>query len=276
VTVAVDVAPCGSRIVYVKVVVPEKSRSGTNTMWPCDAGRQRHRRTHRAHPVAQRAEAAVIAWMRHQTTAYDRRSIARVKGERREVRRRLAQRSRELLERYRRGADIDADCPLAAALALAPGAITREVEDDDDDDTGVASEGDDEGTEDADEGGEVDEGDEGDEDEVVSPPAPRTFVTPTPRTIIPAPRTPPPTNDGRREARTHEGDVDSAMRGKLGEDERQRQRQNPKREPTATKARKARLIATSGQSTRAIGSCSTARMRSRTEMATAVHLPLRA
>lgn len=68
-------------------------------------------------PVAQRAEAAVIAWMRHQTTAYDRMSIVRIKGERREVRRRLAQRSRELLDHYRRGEDIAADCPLAAALA---------------------------------------------------------------------------------------------------------------------------------------------------------------
>lgn len=38
-------------------------------------------------PLEQRAEAAVIAWMRHQTTAYDRMSIARIKGERREVRR---------------------------------------------------------------------------------------------------------------------------------------------------------------------------------------------
>lgn len=73
-------------------------------------------------PVAERAEAAVIAWMRHQTTAYDRMSILRIKGERREVRRRLAQRSRELLERYRRGEAVAPDCPLAAALA----ARTRE------------------------------------------------------------------------------------------------------------------------------------------------------
>ena len=37
--------------------------------------------------VAERAEAAVIAWMRHQTTAYDCLSIPRVAGMRREVRR---------------------------------------------------------------------------------------------------------------------------------------------------------------------------------------------
>ena len=43
-------------------------------------------------PVEQRAEAAVIAWMRHQTTAYDSMPIPRVKGKRREVRRMLAQR----------------------------------------------------------------------------------------------------------------------------------------------------------------------------------------
>ena len=54
-------------------------------------------------PVEQRAEAAVIAWMRHQTTGYDGMAIPRVKGKRREVRRMLARRSQELLDRYRRG-----------------------------------------------------------------------------------------------------------------------------------------------------------------------------
>ena len=49
-------------------------------------------------PVERRAEAAVIAWMRHQTTAYDSMPIPRVKGKRREVRRLLAQRSKELLD----------------------------------------------------------------------------------------------------------------------------------------------------------------------------------
>jgi ribose/xylose/arabinose/galactoside ABC-type transport system permease subunit len=68
-------------------------------------------------PVEQRAEAAVIAWMRHQTTGYDSMVIPRVKGKRREVRRMLAQRSKELLARYRKGETIDANCPLALALA---------------------------------------------------------------------------------------------------------------------------------------------------------------
>ena len=68
-------------------------------------------------PLAARAEAAVIAWMRHQTTAYDHMSIARIKGERREVRRRLAERSRILLSRYRAGEEVDPEtCPLAKAL----------------------------------------------------------------------------------------------------------------------------------------------------------------
>jgi hypothetical protein len=71
-------------------------------------------------PVSQRAEAAVIAWLRHQTTAYDHMTIARVKGERREVRRQLAERSRGLLERYRRGDPTAVNCPLAAALGAAP------------------------------------------------------------------------------------------------------------------------------------------------------------
>jgi hypothetical protein len=67
-------------------------------------------------PLEQRAEAAVIAWMRHQTTGYDSMSIPRVKGKRREVRRMLAQRSKELLARYRRGDVGTGDCPLAKAL----------------------------------------------------------------------------------------------------------------------------------------------------------------
>jgi hypothetical protein len=58
-------------------------------------------------PIEQRAEAAVIAWMRHQTTAYDSMKIARIKGKRREVRRMLAQRSQELLSRYRQGEVVD-------------------------------------------------------------------------------------------------------------------------------------------------------------------------
>jgi hypothetical protein len=67
-------------------------------------------------PVEERAEAAVIAWMRHQTTGYDDMVIPRVKGKRREVRRMLARRSQLLLERYRRGEQPQADCPLRAAL----------------------------------------------------------------------------------------------------------------------------------------------------------------
>ncbi len=69
-------------------------------------------------PIAQRAEAATIAWMRHQTTGYDGMQIARIKGERRHVRRQLAQRSQALLSRYRRGETIAAaSCPLQIALS---------------------------------------------------------------------------------------------------------------------------------------------------------------
>lgn len=67
-------------------------------------------------PVEQRAEAAVIAWMRHQTTGYDSLVIPRVKGKRREVRRMLARRSHELLEQYRRGKAAPDGCPLRRAL----------------------------------------------------------------------------------------------------------------------------------------------------------------
>jgi hypothetical protein len=72
-------------------------------------------------PIERRAEAAVIAWMRHQTTAYDSMKIPRVKGKRREVRRMLAQRSKELLHRYRQGLPSSPDCPLSKALGASPG-----------------------------------------------------------------------------------------------------------------------------------------------------------
>jgi len=69
-------------------------------------------------PIERRAEAAVIAWMRHQTTAYDSMKIARVKGQRREVRRMLASRSRSVLDAYRQGHSIPDSCPLKVALAI--------------------------------------------------------------------------------------------------------------------------------------------------------------
>ena len=69
-------------------------------------------------PIERRAEAAVIAWMRHQTTGYDSMKIPRVKGQRREVRRMLAERSRELLRGYRRGETAGASCPIDRAVSL--------------------------------------------------------------------------------------------------------------------------------------------------------------
>ena len=53
-------------------------------------------------PIDERAQAAVIAWMRHQTTGYDQMRIERVAGRRREVRRELAELSRALLDLHRR------------------------------------------------------------------------------------------------------------------------------------------------------------------------------
>jgi hypothetical protein len=72
-------------------------------------------------PIERRAESAVIAWLRHQTTAYDNLSIARVKGERRAVRRQLAEQSRKLLQKYRAGEAVNAaSCALQKALASPP------------------------------------------------------------------------------------------------------------------------------------------------------------
>lgn len=67
-------------------------------------------------PIAERAESAVIAWMRHQTTAYDNMVIPRIAGKRREVRRELATISRAVLDLHRRDAPhAVASCPLCAA-----------------------------------------------------------------------------------------------------------------------------------------------------------------
>ncbi len=67
-------------------------------------------------PVEERAAKAVIAWMRHQTTAYEAMQIPRIKGKRREIRRMLADRSVELLKAYREGVETSTDCPLRQAL----------------------------------------------------------------------------------------------------------------------------------------------------------------
>ena len=63
-------------------------------------------------PLPDRARAAVIAWLRHQVTNYDRMTIARVKGRRREVRRELAGKCIKILVPYRQGLDQSANCPL--------------------------------------------------------------------------------------------------------------------------------------------------------------------
>jgi hypothetical protein len=66
--------------------------------------------------IDRRAEAAVIAWLRHATTAYDSMTVARVKGARRELRRELADHSRKLLDLHRVDRPHVARCPLCAAL----------------------------------------------------------------------------------------------------------------------------------------------------------------
>jgi len=66
--------------------------------------------------IEERARHAVIAWMRHQTTAYENVKIARIKGERRAVRRELAEQSVALLSNYRQGRITSDDCPLKKAM----------------------------------------------------------------------------------------------------------------------------------------------------------------
>lgn len=67
-------------------------------------------------PIEERAAKASIAWMRHQTTTYDQLQIEKIKGERRTVRRKLAQQSVLLLNKYRNGENITSFCPLRNAL----------------------------------------------------------------------------------------------------------------------------------------------------------------
>ena len=64
-----------------------------------------------------KAALAVMAWMRHQTSAYDSTSVARVKGARRELRRQIARQSERILAKYRSGDNVDFEvCPLYRAL----------------------------------------------------------------------------------------------------------------------------------------------------------------
>jgi hypothetical protein len=71
-------------------------------------------------PIEERAAAAVIAWMRHQTTDYDDMTIARVRGARRQARRELAAVSRRVLDAHRRDVPHGLDaCPLCRAVVSA-------------------------------------------------------------------------------------------------------------------------------------------------------------
>ena len=66
-----------------------------------------------------KAALAVMAWMRHQTSAYDSTSVPRVKGARRELRRQIARQSERILANYRSGDDVNFDvCPLYKALKV--------------------------------------------------------------------------------------------------------------------------------------------------------------
>jgi len=69
-------------------------------------------------PLEERAAKAVIAWMRHKTTAYDSMVIPRIKGKRRETRIMLAKRSAEILESYRKGEAVPENCPLKIVFAV--------------------------------------------------------------------------------------------------------------------------------------------------------------
>ncbi|MDX2092439.1 MAG: DUF2293 domain-containing protein [Kofleriaceae bacterium] len=82
-------------------------------------------------PIEERAEAAVIAWMRHQTTGYDDMKIERVAGRRREVRRELAQLSRAVLDLHRRDVPhAPHACTLCMAVTRTPAPLPADPVDD--------------------------------------------------------------------------------------------------------------------------------------------------
>ena len=64
-----------------------------------------------------KAALAVMAWMRHQTSDYDSTVVPRIKGARRELRKKIARQSESILAKYRSGIDADLNlCPLYRAL----------------------------------------------------------------------------------------------------------------------------------------------------------------
>jgi hypothetical protein len=68
-------------------------------------------------PIEERATAALFAWMRHKTSSYDNIAVPHVKGARRELRKKIAARSRQILVPYRSGKDVNTEtCPLYRAL----------------------------------------------------------------------------------------------------------------------------------------------------------------
>lgn len=95
-------------------------------------------------PIEQRAEAALIAWMRHQTTSYDDMKIARVAGARREVRRELAQISRAVIDLHRTSMPhAPRACSLCSAVARASAAsaeVPAATRDDDHDEVDIDAE----------------------------------------------------------------------------------------------------------------------------------------
>jgi hypothetical protein len=70
--------------------------------------------------LEQRAEAAVIAWLRHHTTAYDDMKVSRVRGARRQVRRQLAEVSRAVLDLHRGMMHPPSGCPLCQIIQPPP------------------------------------------------------------------------------------------------------------------------------------------------------------
>lgn len=65
-----------------------------------------------------KAALAVMAWMRHQTSDYDSTSVPRIKGARRELRKKIARQSERILAKYRCDEAFElASCPLYKALS---------------------------------------------------------------------------------------------------------------------------------------------------------------
>ncbi|QZE15213.1 DUF2293 domain-containing protein [Halosquirtibacter laminarini] len=66
--------------------------------------------------TSQKAQRAINGWIRHHLTNYDNTPVARIKGERTKLRKRMIEEGEKVLNIYREGKDAPNPCPIEMAL----------------------------------------------------------------------------------------------------------------------------------------------------------------